>query len=431
VYRFYFYDPGNCFDNIINGNEKGTDCGGACVRICAADVVMPKIVWAESFEIVGGQYNAVAYIENSNQIAATPELQYTFELLSGTEVVATRKGTTVLPPNSVYPVFEGRIMTEGKEVTETRLTLEAPTLWLPASIGREQFESSNVNLSGADARPRLDAVIKNTALTPAEKIEIVATLFNDAGTPITASQTFVDHLEPRSTKDVVFTWPNSIAKTVRSCIIPTDVAVTIDLSGSMNNDGGDPPQPVTDALAAAKVFVSELKTNDQATIVTFATDALVAAPLNKNHMDTATLVGNLTIDPKSETGYTNTSAALRTAARELASERHNGDARRVVVLLTDGLPTATDRTADPVVEARTVAKEVIDAGAELYVIGLGKNVDLPFITSLAVDKEHAFYAPTTADLGAIYKSITSSLCESGTSKIEVIAKTPTNFAPLR
>ncbi len=304
VYRVYFYQPGNCFDILANGDERGVDCGGSCVRICAADVILPRIMWAESFEITEGQYNAVAYVENANQVAATPELTYTLELFSGSEVVATRKGKTVLPPNSIYPIFEGRIDTNGKKVTETKLTLQPPELWLPASVGREQFEVSNVNLSGADVRPRLDAVIKNTALTPAEQVEVVVTLFNDAGKPLTASQTFVDRLEPRSTKDIVFTWPNSIAKTIRSCLVPTDVAVTVDLSGSMNNDGDNPPQPITDARAAAKTFVSTLNQNDQATVITYATQALLAAPLNKNHFETAVLVGDLSIDPKEETGFT-------------------------------------------------------------------------------------------------------------------------------
>jgi hypothetical protein len=140
VYFGYFYTPGNCFDNSANADERGVDCGGSCVRICATDVILPRIVWAESFEIVEGQYNAVAYVENSNQVAATPELAYTLQLLSGTEVVAERKGKTVLPPNSVYPIFEGRIQTNGKKVTETKLTLEPPELWIPASAGREQFE---------------------------------------------------------------------------------------------------------------------------------------------------------------------------------------------------------------------------------------------------------------------------------------------------
>jgi Mg-chelatase subunit ChlD len=431
IYRVYFYAPASCFDGMQNGAEFGIDCGGACVRICAAQTVPPKVLWAQSFEIVPGQYNAVAYIENTNQIAATKSMRYRFEFYAGSEKIKEVSGTTVLPANSIYPVFEGRVMTDGKKITETKLILEPAEVWQPGTIGREQFKSSDVRLTNTDVRPRLDVTIENTQLTKAEQIEIVATLFNEAGKPITASQTFVESLDGRAKKNIVFTWPASIAKTVRSCSVPTDIVVGIDLSGSMNNDGDNPPQPVTDALAAAKSFVQELKDSDQAAVVTFANDATTNVSLTSNHMTTAEAVGQLVISKEAETGYTNTVAALKAANSELSSERHSAEARRVLVLLTDGLPTAPDDSYNIVEEAKKIAGEISQSGVTIYSIGLGKGVDATFTKSLASSPESAFYAPSTEQLSGIYKTITASLCESGAAKIEVIAKTPTNFTPLR
>lgn len=433
VYFMNFYQPANCFDLMMNGDETGIDCGGGCVQICAADVLPPRVVWAESFKVATGQYNSVAYVENLNQTAATPELNYTFQLLNNGIVVAERTGTTVLPPNSVYPIFEGRVFTDSREdVTETRIVLQEANLWLPASVGRDQFRSVDIELSGADSRPRLDVEIENTNLVAAEDIEVVATVINDAGEPVTASQTFIERIEPRSTEDIVFTWPNPIAKTVRSCIIPTDVTLGIDLSGSMNNDGDNPPQPVTDALAAASRFVNTLKEEDQVAVVTFATRAAVTTQLTNLHGSVANAIQGLAIEPAEEVGFTNTTAAFEVAMAELNSERHNEDARRVLVLLTDGLPTAAgaeNDTAVPLAEAK--AKELDANGIEVYAIGLGQNVDQQFIRNIASDQSNAYFAPTGADLDSIYAEITSSLCESGPTKIDVIAKTRTNFAPLR
>ena len=431
MYYFNFYEPDNCFDTTMNGNESGIDCGGNCIRICAAAVIPPRIVWAESFEINDGQYNTVAYVENKNKLAGTPVLKYTFELLNGDTVVATRSGETVLPPNSVYPIFEGRVFTDMKEVTETRLTIEESELWLPATLGREQFKSGNIVLTGADARPRLDASIENSELIAAENVEIVTTLFNDAGDPVTASQTFIDKLEGRATEDVVFTWPSSIAKTVRSCIIPSDVVVGIDLSGSMNNDGSTPPEPVTSALKAAENFVLRFKEKDQAAVVTFASTAKTPATLQRDHAKTAALIAALSIAPEEENGYTNTVAALRAAQTELTSERHSEDARRVLVLLTDGLPTAKGDTVIIVEETKSAAIALKNEGVEVYAIGIGKNVNFEFISAIASSDKTAFIAPNSEDLTSIYQTITSSLCESGATRIDVIAKTPTNFPPLR
>jgi Mg-chelatase subunit ChlD len=432
IYYGFFYTPGNCFDGLAGKRERGMDCGGECVRICAADVIPPKIEWADSFEIVPGQYNAVAYVENANKLAATPELAYVFELLEGDEVVAVREGKTILPPDSVYPIFEGRIYTtDGRKVTSTRLTLKAADMWIPANVGREQFKTSNIELLQADTKPRLEARIENTEVTAAEEVEVVATLFNALGEPVTASQTFVDSLAARTIKDVVFTWPQPLTKTIRSCIIPTDVALVIDLSGSMNNDSMDPPQPVTDTLSAAKIFAEGLKQKDQATLITFATNATVVVPLTRTHITTAESIGALTIDPVEETGYTNTAAGLTAAAIELSSNRHNEDARKVAVVLTDGMPTAKDDELDVVGEAISAAQALTAQGTDVYVIGLGKGVNLDFVKQLASREELAYYAPTTADLSSIYATITNSLCESGTTRIDVIAKTKTNFTPLR
>lgn len=431
TYYQFIYQKGNCFDAIMNEDETGVDCGGTCVRICTASVTPPNIVWAESFKIADGQYNAVAYIENKNPVAGTSELSYTFELYDGDTVVATRKGKTVLPPNSEYPIFEGRILTDGKNVTKTKLILDTADVWVPAQIGREQFRTSNLNLSGADVKPRLDVKIENTELSRAEKVEVVATLFNQAGKPITASQTFIDLLDGRATKDIVFTWPSPIAKTIRSCAIPSDVIIGIDLSGSMDNDGGTPPQPVTAALLAAKDFAATLGENDQTSVITFASQSTTNAQLSKDHPATANLIATLSIAPAEQTGYTNTPSVFKAAQEEFSSQRHSANARRALVLLTDGLPTAKGDTVKILEETKVAAKALSDGGVEVYVIGLGKNVDLTFIKTLTADGANAFLAPTAGDLDGIYKKITGSLCESGATRIDVIAKTPTNFAPLR
>jgi len=130
VYFVYFATEPTCFDGIQNGTEAAIDCDGSCVRICALSVIPPQVTWAESFRIIDGQYNAVAYVENKNSEAATPALSYTFKLYDGGEVIAERSGVTILPPNSVYPIFEGRILTTGGRVpTRTEIVLAPAEMW--------------------------------------------------------------------------------------------------------------------------------------------------------------------------------------------------------------------------------------------------------------------------------------------------------------
>jgi Mg-chelatase subunit ChlD len=431
LYYANYYVPPNCFDRVLNGAESGVDCGGECVQICRAEVIAPRVVWTESFLIQDGQYNVVAYVENQNQTVGTPNLGYTFQLLSNGEVIGERSGVTALPPNSIYPVFEGRVLTDvNREVTETRIVIDSPEFWLPSSVGRDQFRTLDINLTNADSSPRLSVQLENTTLERASNVEVVATIFNDAGEPVTASQTFEENIEARTTRNIVFTWPNPIAKTVRNCVIPTDVALAIDLSGSMNNDGDMPPQPITSTLEAASRFIGNLRANDKVSVVTFASEARLEQGLTNEQIQVSSRVIDLTIDPEEETGFTNTSAALELANAELSSVRHNQSARRVLVLLTDGLPTAKDND-DFILETEAKAREIKENGVEIYAIGLGQNVDRAFIEAVASGNGNAYLAPTVTDLNRIYSEITSSLCEVGPTKIDVVAKTKTNFAPLR
>ncbi len=429
VYYLYFYAAPTCFDTEMNGDEIGVDCGGVCTRICAFTVAPPRVLWAQSFPANVGLYNAVAYVENSNPGAGTPELKYTFTLKDRDGVITTRSGVTVLPPQSTYPVFEGRIDTGGRTPTETILTLEPADMWLPYAFGRSQFRTSDLALTGADARPRLQAQIENSELVLAEDIEVVATIFNAQGTPLTASQTFIDRLDGRARRDITFTWPRPIAKTLRSCEVPTDVVVAIDLSGSMNNDGGTPPEPISSVLTAAQSFVSQLRAGDQVSVATFASTAALPATLTASTSAVTSLIGDLIILPAEEQGTTNTGDALAVAQAELNSARHNTNARNVIVLLTDGLATSPGENPDAYALEKAALVRADDI--TVFTIGLGTAVNMDFLRGIATTPEQAFAAPTTATLGDIYETITAAICEEGAARIDVIPKTSSNFSPLQ
>jgi len=429
VYMQFLYTAPSCFDDTRNGDERGVDCGGSCARICAMDVEQPRALWARAFRVTDGQYNAVAYVENRNLEAGTPRIGYTFSLYDTDGLITERTGTTVLPPDSTYPIFEGRIDTGTRKPTEARITLGEAVAWLPAETGREQFVVERRELSGAGREPRLDATIRNTALTEAEDVEIVATIFDSRGTALTSSRTIVQEFPGRTTKDVVFTWPEPIAKTVRSCEVPTDVLLGIDLSGSMNDDGGTPPQPITSVLTAAGDFVERLQEGDQAGVVTYATEATVEAQLTPNRDAVRGIIAGLSIDPAEERGSTNTGAALMRGEEELNSPRHNFDARRVMVLLSDGLATAPDE--DPEEYALEAAATLKESGVEVFTIGLGEQVDADLMRQIASSNEHYFPAASGGTLDRIYRSITESICEDGAAVIEIIPKAKTSFAPLQ
>lgn len=447
AYALYFTSPPNCFDFKMNGDERGIDCGGACTRICAADVTAPIVQWSRSFRVVDGQYNAVAYVENKNQTAAAPVMNYTFSLHDEQGLIAERKGTTILPPNSVYPIFEQRIDTGTRIPTQTFITLEEPELWLPAQQGRNQFHVVSREIHNADIMPRLEARIENTALTEARDVEIIATIFDVTGNALTSSRTYIDRFAPRSEESLVFTWPEPIATTVRSCEVPSDIVVMLDRSGSMAADGGDPPQPLENAKDAAKSFVTQLRADDQVSILSYATEpsSPMEQVLTGNKAQALAAISSTAMGTDG-TQYTNMGAAFSTAASELLSPRHREDARKVIILLTDGdvtrpLNAAGERDVE---YAAQVAKDAATAAKAsdilVYTIGFGAGFksgdgtisrDVQLIRDLASDKDKYFEAPTVEELMRVYKEIASDICEDGIAVIDIVPKTSTSFEPLR
>lgn len=448
MYMSFFYMPPNCFDGLQNGDETGVDCGGRCVLICANTVTLPSVVWAESFKIENGQYNAVAYVENKNKLAATPNLEYTFKLFDGDDLIAEQSGVTVLPPDSVYPIFEGRIMTTDARVpTRTEIDIKPTEKWLPVEVGRNQFKTVSFDLENVDNRPRLNVTLENLDLKEAKDIEVVATIFNNAGRPVTASQTFVDSIGDQSTKDISFTWPNPIATTVRSCDVPSDVVLLLDRSGSMAADGGDPPEPLESAKLAAVDFVDLLRSDDMAGFVSYATTPKLEQVLTNNF---STVKASIMNTKMGEDGvqYTNTGDALDVALTELTSQRHRSDARKVLIFLTDGDITrpVNPATGEPdpdnayaIQYAYQASDRVKAADVAVYTIGLGDffseinplvNRDVGVIKNLASSPSNYFEAPTIKDLELVYSKIASDICETGPTRIEIIPKIKTNFPTL-
>lgn len=423
-YYTYLYAAPTCTDGKQNGNERGVDCGGACSLICLADINEPRVEWSRSFRVTDGQYNAVAYVVNENPYA-TRELSYTFRLFDEDGLIAERSGTTVLMPNATTPVFEGRVITDDRVPRQTVFEITNPGRWYAPSRDRSSFRTETFDLADAGSAPRLTAQLTNTLFDPVREVEVVATIFDRSGNALTTSQTYVEEFGAQSSRNLTFTWPEPIANTLRSCDVPTDVVLAIDLSGSMNNDSEDPPEPLTTVLSAARGFISRLQAADQVSVVTFATEATTPLPLSSDKAAANRLVQSLAIDPEEERGSTNTGAAFGHAFRELSSDRVNVDARKVMVVLTDGLATAPDE--EPEQFALAGASVLKSLGTQVFSIGIGEQVNQDFVRQLASTENNAYFAITPQQIDTIYRTITDEICEDGPARIDIIPKTPDIF----
>ncbi len=424
---FLLYEAPTCFDGRQNGDERGVDCGGSCRLLCPLDQSPPLVRWARLVRVSDGFYSGVAMIENSNINAQAKNVAYRMTVYDSFGVsLGERVKRIDIPSQSVFPIFESAIKsTDGRVPSKIEVEFITEPVWekVDGSL-RPTLEVRNQSLQGTDSRPRLDASLVNTSpIVTLEDITVNALIYDANRSLIGASQTFVRYLDPDEAVPVVFTWPEPFTTEKRICETPIDALLVIDRSGSMDDDGLDPPQPLTAVKEAAKSFVSQLGEKDRAGAVSFATVAssIPDVSLTGNLEDVASTLQSIEIGTDG-IQYTNIASGLEIAHQELMRA---GDTEhsRVIILLTDGKAThpiqsTIENYGD--VYAVEVANRVRKDGIIVYTIGLGSEVNSTALQQMAGSPTRYFSAPKKEDLVGIYDSIARSICNQGPAIIDII-----------
>jgi Mg-chelatase subunit ChlD len=423
---FIFYTPPNCEDGKKNRDETGVDCGGSCRNLCQAAELPPVVVWAHKFMVTPTVYSVVAYIENPNAAAEARSVPYTFRLLNELgEPIAERSGTAFIPAHKKFAIFEGGINVGDVKPGRVEFEFTKPAYWSRVLKPEPRLVISNQILKSSDVKPRIDAEISNPTINPITNISVGAIVYGGDGNAIAASETYVERLERDETAPLVFTWPSPYPTQFVSCEIPTDVMLVLDRSGSMNDDGASPAQPLTDAKNAAASFVDRLKTTDQVGVVSFASNASnpIDAILTSDLAKVKNVISKLSILQPENSQNTNIGDGIKKADEELLSSRKKDGATKVIVVLTDGEPTEPEKAGDPKYPekyALSAAAEARDHGHEIYTIGLGNQVNTTFLSQVATGPDYFYMAATGKELNTIYKNIATAICKKGTTKIELI-----------
>jgi Ca-activated chloride channel family protein len=167
-----------------------------------------------------------------------------------------------------------------------------------------------------------------------------------------------------------------------------EVALVSDVSGSMSQEIGD-------LQFAAKNFVDNLASPDEAAAISFSSSASLDQELTTNYQ----LVKDA-IDTYSASGGTNMTAGIGTAESELLNGTNaTTGASKVMIVLSDGSPN----TPSSAQSAATAAK---NAGIRIFTIALGSGAATSFLeNSIASSSDDAFVAPDPADLDTVYAEI--------------------------
>ena len=176
-----------------------------------------------------------------------------------------------------------------------------------------------------------------------------------------------------------------------------DAALVMDASSSMLELTVTGRPKLAAAVEAARSFLDQLRLDegDQAAIVSFNSDAWLRAPLTG---DRAVLDGAL--DGVQTARFTRIDRGIEVAREELATARHRTGSTPVIVLLTDG--KANPVPVEAAVEQARLAKE---AGAVVFTVGLGDELDAEALAQMASRPEFFYTAPDAEELAEIYRAI--------------------------
>lgn len=177
-----------------------------------------------------------------------------------------------------------------------------------------------------------------------------------------------------------------------------DVVLAFDTSASMREVGAGGGTKLDAAIYAGRVFISQLKLpRDRVAIVAFSGSATTVQALTG---DPAAAVRALDQLPAGS----GTRLDLGLAAARAALGPAQPGRVHAVVLLTDGRQSGGSEN-DVLAEAAATR----GAGNDVYTVGLGNDADLALLARVAGRPDHAFSAPSEADLAGIYRNIAGAL----------------------
>jgi Mg-chelatase subunit ChlD len=427
-FYIFIYKPPTCFDGIQNGGETGIDCGGSCRLLCTADIAVPVSRFdPRIFQMASGTVSVLAYMENVNVAAESFHAPYEFKLYdSQGNFITSKTGETYIPKGQAFAIFEPNISTGSRIATRATFAFTQALIWVRNTTPYPSIGVTNSPIENASTTPRVDAIVTNNSLGTVSNLDFVVMVSDGAGNTIGASHTFIDSLGAGATQNIAFTWPKPFSTTAVACQSPVDVALILDRSGSMAALGKNPPEPLTDVKNAAIYFANQLDQKDYGALVSFANTATTTAFLSP--MSDPTFLNNA-IDQVAilTNGVQNTNIedGIAQAYNELNSPRHRAGVSTIMVLLTDGvadLPTKVGDSKYPEASALAAAQLAKDSGTRIFTIGLGKDVNVNFLQSIASSPTDSYLAPSATVLSGIYSQIATSICKQTPAVVQIISR---------
>jgi hypothetical protein len=225
VYPMISKDP-TCTDGKKNGIETGIDCGGSCSLMCKEDIVAPVVIWSRAFPVVESENNLVAVVENRNKISGVVKASYEFRVYGeDNTLIGRREGTTFIPPNQEFVVFEPRFNSGESKIKTVTFEFSPSLVWVKKfpTVQMLPIYVRNITLDNNQETPSLSATVSNESVYDIPEFDAISILYDINKNAINASKTHKGKLPSNKNTSVIFTWPEALS----ALPVTEDVLVSI------------------------------------------------------------------------------------------------------------------------------------------------------------------------------------------------------------
>jgi pSer/pThr/pTyr-binding forkhead associated (FHA) protein/uncharacterized protein YegL len=202
------------------------------------------------------------------------------------------------------------------------------------------------------------------------------------------------------------------ATTTPAVNLPTDVALLIDTSGSMRDQG-----KIDEVKRAASDYVSKQPSTTRVAVVRFSSDTEIVSSLGSSVSNHLSAINSFNAD-----GATNMADGLQTAAQALAADA-GSQKSRTILLFTDGEPGSNLEPAD-VAKPKTVSAADGIRSQGIRIVAVGTNdANINFLAQVTGDRNLVF-ATTAGQFSDAFQKADSAIRglfkSSGGSVLEVL-----------
>ncbi len=227
---FWLKPAKTCFDQKVNQNERGIDCGGVCQKKCNLlpqfDLTVGEKGYVESG--ISGKYDLFGEIYNPNNDFGSGSFNYKFEIKDSSGIVLNQFSgrNFILPGEKKYLVatnvlstsVPGEITLTISEVEwEEFINYEKPQL----KIINRNYQETNSGVGFSEA----SGLLKNESPFDFSTIKVNMLLKNSAGKIVALNSTILNTVKTGESRDFKAIWPNKFPGEVGDMEFQTEVNV--------------------------------------------------------------------------------------------------------------------------------------------------------------------------------------------------------------